>query len=59
MVELKGNKYVVWPFIARGSLKKFNTTITLTSCFGLMTDSAVVDSDLVGAALRKSGLISN
>ena len=26
----------------------------LTSCFGLMTDSAVVD-----AALRKSGLISN
>ena len=31
----------------------------LTSCFGLMTDSAVVDSALVGAALRKSGLISN
>ena len=46
----------------------------LTSCFGLMTDSAVVDSALVGAALYqidvpalsyiyaaygKSGLISN
>ena len=34
-------------------------TVDLTSCFGLMTDSAVVDSALVGAALRKSGLISN
>ena len=33
--------------------------ILLTSCFGLITDSAVVDSALVGAALRKSGLISN
>ena len=48
--------------------------IGLTSCFGLMTDSAVVDSALVGAALYqidvpalsyiyaaygKSGLISN
>ena len=32
---------------------------SLTSCFGLMTDSAVVDSALVDAALRKSGLISN
>jgi hypothetical protein len=39
---------------------------TLTSCFGLMTDSAVVDSALVDAALSyiyaaygKSGLISN
>jgi hypothetical protein len=28
--------------------------VTLTSCFGLMADSAVVD-----AALRKSSLISN
>jgi hypothetical protein len=31
----------------------------LTSCFGLMTDSTVIDSALVDAALRKSGLISN
>ena len=30
------------------------SNILLASCFGLMTDSAVVD-----AALRKSGLISN
>ena len=34
-------------------------TESITSCFGLMTDSAVVDSALVDAALRKSGLISN
>ena len=33
------------------------TTPDLTSCFGLMTDSAVVDSALVDVALRKSGLI--
>jgi hypothetical protein len=38
-------------------IEKFNIEISLTSCFGLMTDSAVVDSALVDAALRKSGLI--
>ena len=31
----------------------------LTSCFDLMTDSAVVYSALVDAAYGKSGLISN
>ena len=33
------------------------STSTLTSCFGLITDLAVVDSALVDAALRKYGLI--
>ena len=36
------------------SINNTNMHQILTSCFGLMTDSAVVDS-----ALRKSGLISN
>ena len=40
-------------------VKEFTYLPTLTSCFGLMTDSAVVDSALVVSALRKSGLISN
>jgi hypothetical protein len=34
-----------------------NCTKILTSCFGLMADSAVVDSALVDATLRKFGII--